>query len=137
MSILRPSILRPGSPTDLWRLRSALPGAVDWTSDSYPADQLGSLVAGGIVSGEPFLVRTYEVRQVNAADLLFPFDDELHVARKLSIRIQQGKVPVDDSLFANLNKGQDEISRRIEIYRKMIAGDWVCRFRTERNNRPV
>jgi chemosensory pili system protein ChpA (sensor histidine kinase/response regulator) len=38
------------------------------------------------------------------------------------IGVQQGKVPVDDSLFADLNKGQDEISRRIQIYRKIVAG---------------
>lgn len=39
------------------------------------------------------------------------------------ISVQQGKVPIDDSLFAELNKGQDEISRRIGIYRKMAAGE--------------
>ncbi|MDK1023779.1 MAG: Hpt domain-containing protein [Gammaproteobacteria bacterium] len=53
------------------------------------------------------------------------------------INVQQGKVPIDDRLFADLNKGQDEINRRIEIYRKMAAGKATAKERASVTRTPT
>ena len=44
-----------GTPTDMWRLRSAFPGAVDFTDTKYPGDELGELVRSGVIDPDLFL----------------------------------------------------------------------------------
>jgi hypothetical protein len=44
-----------GTPVSSWRVRCAFPGAVDFTDDKYPGDELGGLVAGGQIDPDLFL----------------------------------------------------------------------------------
>jgi hypothetical protein len=44
-----------GAPTDEWRLRAAIPGAVDWTVGKYAGDEIGDMLRDGLVTGAPFL----------------------------------------------------------------------------------
>ena len=37
--------------------------------------------------------------------------------------LQQKPVPMDESFFAMLNQRQDEITRRVEVYRKLVQGE--------------
>jgi hypothetical protein len=44
-----------GTPFDTWRVRCAFPGAVDYSDDKYPGDELGTLVADGVIDPDLFL----------------------------------------------------------------------------------
>lgn len=44
-----------GSPTNEWRVRAAIPGAVDWTEGKYTGDELGALLQDGLVTDAPYL----------------------------------------------------------------------------------
>jgi len=46
-----------------------------------------------------------------------------HNFESFLIGVQQNPVPLDDPFFALLNREQDEITRRIEIYRKLEVGE--------------
>ena len=39
------------------------------------------------------------------------------------INVQQNPVPLDEAFFATVNQRQDEIARRVGVYRKLVQGD--------------